>query len=72
MTDFHEYLVEHRNQYKIDRDTLCKKAHINFQTLKFIEYGHFNNVKAADLLSYLRAAGFKISAGPPRIDNRKK
>ena len=71
MSEFHEILVEHRKKYNIDRDTLGKQAHINFQTIKFIESGHFINVRAVDLLSYLRAAGFRISAGEPRIKHKK-
>lgn len=70
MPEFHEVLVAHRKKFNIDRDLLGKKAHINFQTIKFIESGNFYNVRATDLLSYLRVSGFKISEGNPRMSSK--
>jgi hypothetical protein len=67
MVNFHESIKEHRLNCKIDRDLVCKKAHINFQEIRLIESGQFGSVKADDLLSYLRVMGFKISAGKPKI-----
>lgn len=64
---FHETLKSNRLQYNIDIEVMCKKAGINFQTLKQIELGNFSFVKAKDLLSYLRVSGFKLSSGKPRL-----
>lgn len=67
MATFHESIKEHRLNYKIDRDIVCKKASINFQVIRLIESGQFGSVKADELLSYLRVMGFKISARKPKI-----
>ena len=67
MATFHESIKEHRLNYKIDRDLVCKEAQINYQVIRLIESGQFSSVKADDLLSYLRVMGFKISAGKPKI-----
>lgn len=64
---FHIILKEHRNNYNLDRSIVSQKANINYQTITKIESGLFTQVKASDLLAYLRVTGFKISAGEPRL-----
>lgn len=65
--EFQTILKEHRNRYHLDRSVVSRKANINYQTITKIESGLFTQVKASDLLAYLRVTGFKISAGEPRL-----